>query len=77
MKLADEDTKAATGRKPPAPGKKWVRVIRTKMSTVDGYMQAEDYSSYEEQDDDKRAGAAHAVKAKPAMPKVEKKAPQG
>lgn len=48
MKLADEDTKAATGRKPPAPGKKWVRVVKTKMSMEDGYMQAEDYSSYEE-----------------------------
>ena len=46
--LESEDTKAATDRKPPNPGKKLVKVRKTRYTTVDGYMQAEDYSSYEE-----------------------------
>lgn len=59
--LESEDTRFATERKP-APGKKFVKVKKTRYSTVDGFMQAEDYSSFDEVDED-RAGATQAVKA--------------
>jgi len=51
LPIASEDTKACTDRKPTQPGKKWVKVKKTRMSNVDGYLQAEDYTSFEEQDD--------------------------
>ncbi len=46
--IESEDTKAATDRKPLNPGKKLVKVRKTRYTTVDGYMQAEDYSSFDE-----------------------------
>lgn len=82
LPIASEDTKACTDRKPAQPGKKWVKVKKTRMSNVDGYLQAEDYTSFEEQDDiptdkkpDPRAGP-QAAKVKPAATaKPEKKLP--
>lgn len=47
----EEDTKAMTDLKPAAPGKKWVKVKKTRMSMTNGYMEAEDYWSMEEQED--------------------------
>jgi hypothetical protein len=61
--LESEDTRTATARKP-APGKKFVKVKKTRYSTVDGFMQAEDYSSVEEVDLG-RADETKAVKVKP------------
>lgn len=49
--LAQEDTKVSTNRKPAQPGKRWVKVKKTRMSNVGGYLEAEDYTSFEEQDD--------------------------
>lgn len=49
LMMESEDTRTATARKP-APGKKFVKVKKTRYSTVDGFMQAEDYSSVEEVD---------------------------
>lgn len=45
-----EDTTMTTGRKC-APGKRLVKIKKTRITNVDGYMQAEDYTSYEEQDE--------------------------
>ncbi len=49
--IQSEDTKVATERKQPNPGKKLVKVKKTRYVNIDGYMEAEDYFSYEEQDD--------------------------
>lgn len=66
--MESEDTRLQTEKKA-APGKKFVKTVKTRYITVDGYMQAEDYSSYDEVDDIKPA-----VKAKPApAQKIEKK----
>ena len=46
--LEQEDTKMCTEKKQAAPGKRLVKVKKTRITTVDGYMQAEDYSSFEE-----------------------------
>ena len=48
-----ESTKAEPGARPPLPpGKKWVKVRRTKTYVdKDGYMVNSDYDSYEEADD--------------------------
>ena len=62
--MESEDTRLQTEKKA-APGKKFVKTVKTRYITVDGYMQAEDYSSYDEVDDNK-ASATSAVKAKPA-----------
>ena len=61
--LESEDTRTATARKP-APGKKFVKVKKTRYTTVDGFMEAEDYSSVEEVDIG-RADETKAVKVKP------------
>lgn len=50
--MESEETRFATDRKP-APGKKLQKIKRTRMSTVDGYMQAEDYWSFEEVDEER------------------------
>lgn len=63
LMLESEDTRTATARKP-APGKKFVKVKKTRYSTIDGFMQAEDYSSVEEVDM-ARADETKAVKVKP------------
>lgn len=61
--LESEDTRTATARKP-AQGKKFVKVKKTRYTTVDGFMEAEDYSSVEEVDMS-RADETKAVKVKP------------
>ena len=50
--IQTEDTRVETERKVPAPGKKLVKVQKTRtFMDADGYMVNEDYDSFEERDD--------------------------
>jgi hypothetical protein len=46
--MQTEDTRVDTVRKEAAPGKMWVKVKKTRTFMASGYMNTEDYESFEE-----------------------------
>jgi hypothetical protein len=56
-----ENTGVSTEKKTPL-GKK--KIKKTRYATVNGYLQAEDYESYEDLNEDERANTNEAVKTK-------------